>query len=70
MGAAKVFDPKKIVQTQFNVTNIPYSVIIDQDGTILYEHTGYKRGDEKHYEEVINSWLEDQKADEQKTQTD
>ncbi|MCF7858609.1 MAG: TlpA family protein disulfide reductase [Candidatus Cloacimonetes bacterium] len=53
-----LFDTKKVVQKQFNVTSIPYSLIIDQDGKILYEHTGYQRGDEKHYEEIILQWLE------------
>ena len=58
-----LFDPKKIVQKQFNVTNIPRTLIIDQDGTIIYDHTGYQRGDEKHYEEVIIKWLKEQKSD-------
>ncbi len=55
-----LFDPKKNVQKQYNITNIPRTLIIDQDGTIIYNHTGYQRGDEKHYEEVIIKWLEDQ----------
>ncbi len=59
-----LFDPKKIVQKQYNITNIPRTLIIDQDGTIIYDHTGYQRGDEKHYEEVIIKWLEEQKSDE------
>lgn len=59
-----LFDPKKNVQKQFNVTNIPRTLIIDQDGKIIYDHTGYQRGDEKHYEEVIIKWLEEQEVDE------
>ncbi len=59
-----LFDSKKVVQKQFNVTSIPFSMIIDQDGTILYEHTGYQRGDEKHYEEIIVDWLEKNKQTE------
>ena len=55
-----LFDQKKVVQKQFSVTNIPRTLIIDQDGTIIYDHTGYQRGDEKHYEEVIVKWLEKQ----------
>lgn len=58
-----LFDPKKVVQKQFNVTNIPRTLIIDQDGTIIYDHTGYQRGDEKHYEEVIIKWLEEQETE-------
>ena len=58
-----LFDPKKIVQRLYNVTNIPRTLIIDQDGKIIYDHTGYQRGDEKHYEEVIVKWLEEQETD-------
>lgn len=59
-----LFDTNKIVQKQFNVTNIPRTFIIAPDGTILYDHTGFQRGDEKHYEEVIIKWLEEQKETE------
>jgi peroxiredoxin len=59
-----LFDPKKNVQKQFNVTNIPRTIIIDKDGTIIYDHTGYQRGDEKHYEEVIIKWLEEEQTTE------
>ena len=57
-----LFDSKKIVQKQYNITNIPRTLIIDQDGIIIYDHTGYQRGDEKHYEEVIVKWLEEQET--------
>lgn len=53
-----LFDSKKVVQKQFNIVNIPRTLIIAPDGEILYDHTGYKRGDEEHYEEVIIKWLE------------
>ncbi len=59
-----LFDPKKIVQRLYNVTNIPRTIIINPNGEIIYDHTGYQRGDEKHYEEVIINWLEAQKANE------
>jgi len=58
-----LFDPKKIVQKQFNVTNIPRTLIIDQEGNVIYDHTGYQRGDEKHYEEVILKWIEKQNSE-------
>ena len=62
-----LFDPNKIVQKQFNVTSIPRTFIFAPDGTILYDHTGYQRGDEKHYEEVIIKWLEEQEECEEET---
>ncbi|MCF7794284.1 MAG: TlpA family protein disulfide reductase [Candidatus Cloacimonetes bacterium] len=60
-----LFDPTKTVQKQFNVTNIPRTLMIDPEGNIIYDHTGFQRGDEVEYEEVIQSWLEDQAAKEQ-----
>ena len=63
-----LFDTKKVVQKQFSITNIPRTLIIDQDGTIIYDHTGYQRGDEKHYEEVIIKWLKEQET--KKLETD
>lgn len=60
-----LFDPTKTVAKQFNVTNIPRTLMIDPEGKIIYDHTGYQRGDEIHYEEVIQSWLEDLEAKEQ-----
>ena len=64
-----LFDTKKVVQKQFSITNIPRTLIIDQDGTIIYDHTGYQRGDEKHYEEVIVKWLEEQETNKQDEDT-
>lgn len=55
-----LFDPQGNVMKMFNVTNIPRSFIIAPDGEILYDHTGYQRGDEKQYEKVIETWLRDQ----------
>jgi peroxiredoxin len=52
-----LLDSKKIVQKQYNIINIPVTIIIAPDGEILLEHTGFKRGDEKHYKEVIENWL-------------
>ena len=59
-----LFDNKKVIQKRFNITNIPRTLIIDQDGIILYDHTGYQRGDEKHYEEIIVEWLNKQEIKE------
>jgi len=59
-----LFDPQSIVKKQMNVINIPRSFIIDPDGEIIYDHTGFQRGDEKHYVEVIEKWLAGQGAPE------
>jgi len=51
-----LFDPTSNVAKQFNVTGIPRTLIIDPQGEIIYDHTGYQRGDEKHYEAAIIQW--------------
>ena len=58
-----LFDTKSVVQKMFNVSNIPRTIFITPDSNIIYDHTGYQRGDEKHYEEIIIKWLDGQKAD-------
>ncbi len=52
-----LFDLNKKVQKMFNVVNIPRTIMIAPDGIIIYDHTGYQRGDEEHYEEVIQKWI-------------
>lgn len=59
-----LFDSNKTVQKQFNITNIPRTLIIDQNSEIIFDHTGYQRGDEKEYEEVIIKWLAEQETGE------
>lgn len=42
-----LLDPSKKVHDQFGVLNVPQVYIIDQEGNVLYEHSGYKKNDEK-----------------------
>jgi len=63
-----LFDPQNTVKKLMNVTNIPRTFILDPDGEIIYDHTGFQRGDEKHYEEVIVNWLKQQEQQEQQEQ--
>ncbi|MFC1887302.1 TlpA family protein disulfide reductase [Candidatus Cloacimonadota bacterium] len=70
-----LFDPQGTVRKMFNVTNIPRTLIVAPDGEIIYDHTGYQRGDEKHYEEVVEKWLSTQdnpveELDEKKVEPD
>ena len=54
-----LFDQNREVQKLFNITSIPRIFIISQDGEIIYDHTGYKRGDEKHLEEELIKMMSD-----------
>lgn len=42
---------------KFGVQSVPHTFIVSGDGTILYNHSGYSKGDEKKVEEIINSKL-------------
>lgn len=41
-----------------NYTNPPFTVLVDQNGNIVYKHTGYVEGDEYHLEEEIEKIAE------------
>lgn len=47
------FDESNEVKRAFNVSNIPFSLIISK-GKIVYQHTGYVQGDEEILFEKIN----------------
>ncbi|MCC6548667.1 MAG: TlpA family protein disulfide reductase [Ignavibacteriaceae bacterium] len=42
---------------KFGVQSVPHTFIVSGDGTILYNHSGYSKGDEKKVEEIIKSKL-------------
>lgn len=41
------------VVNEQGVGNLPTLFIIDEDGTIILSHVGYKEGDEKEYDEIL-----------------
>lgn len=46
-------DPDGEVAQQFNVQSIPLSLLFDKNGTVVYKSLGYKPGDEKKIEGVL-----------------
>lgn len=46
-------DFNKEFQITANVAQIPYTLVIDPKGYIVYEHTGYSPGDELELEELL-----------------
>ena len=50
-------DANRSLQRMFNVSTIPRSVIIDQEGQIVYDSTGYIAGDEEKIEAEIKAVL-------------
>ena len=53
-----LFDPKQEVAALYNMVNPPRTLLIDPSGKIIFQHDGYKRGDEVHIEEEIVKWIE------------
>ena len=48
------FDGSKDLQNMFNASVPPRSIIINQDGEIIMNSTGYKPGDEEKYIEILD----------------
>ena len=48
-----LLDPNGELQRDLNVTNPPVTFLIDQNGKIVYTHTGYLEGDELDLEDKI-----------------
>lgn len=53
-----LLDPNGDVQRALNVNNPPVTFLIDQNGTIVYTHTGYVEGDEYELEDHIKKLAE------------
>jgi peroxiredoxin len=49
VGFPALHDVGGNVGEQYDVSNLPYVILIDRDGTIRDEYTGYRRGQEEQY---------------------
>ena len=52
-----LLDPKQEVANLYNMVNPPRTMLIDPQLNIVFQHDGYKLGDEKHLEAEIINWL-------------
>lgn len=52
-----LLDPTNKVKDLYGVKAMPTSFLIDKNGDIIYQHTGYKKGDEKKIQEKIKELL-------------
>lgn len=46
-------DPNSDLKRSLNFQNVPFSMIVDQNGKIVYQHTGYEAGGENEVWEKI-----------------
>ncbi len=49
-----LLDTNSEVMRKYYAPAVPYSVIIDKDGNIVYTHLGYMKGDELKVREILN----------------
>jgi cytochrome c biogenesis protein CcmG/thiol:disulfide interchange protein DsbE len=52
-----LFDTNSEVARIYYAQSVPYSILLDENGSIVYSHLGYKKGDEKEIEKLIKSLL-------------
>lgn len=50
-----LLDANKAFHQAVNATSVPHTLIIDQEGNIVYEHPGYNPGDEVELEKKIRN---------------
>ena len=48
-------DENSALRNGLNVTSIPRTMLVDKEGNILYDHNGYKPGDEIELEEKLKA---------------
>ncbi|NQV43227.1 MAG: TlpA family protein disulfide reductase [Candidatus Marinimicrobia bacterium] len=58
---AILLDTEQKLYKNFNTTAMPFSILVDAQGKILWEHTGYLPGDEAQMEAEIKKALAAQK---------
>lgn len=49
-----LLDPNGELKRAMNVQNIPHVVVLDKNGTIVYNHTGYTEGSEQEIRKHLN----------------
>ncbi|MDP2303559.1 MAG: TlpA disulfide reductase family protein [Ignavibacteria bacterium] len=52
-----ITDSNSEIARKYYAYQIPYSLIIDKTGTIIYSHTGFMKGDEKKVKNIIENLL-------------
>ena len=53
-----VLDTNSEVARKYYAQQMPYTILIDKNGNIVYSHLGYMKGDEQKVEKLISELLE------------
>ena len=52
-------DPNEALKRSLNFQTIPFTLVVDAEGDIVYEHSGYVEGDEYELEDFLKELNED-----------
>lgn len=52
-----LLDPNSEVARQYYAQMVPYSLVLDKNGKVVYSHLGYKKGDELKIKQIIEDLL-------------
>jgi thioredoxin-related protein len=52
-----IMDVNQDLQRAMNIVQIPHTFLLDQNGKIIYQHSGYVEGDEFSLEEKIKALM-------------
>lgn len=53
-----LLDTNSEVARKYYAQQMPYTIMIDKNGSIVYSHLGYMKGDEKKVEDLVKELLE------------
>ena len=56
-----LLDPNKDIATKHLINSVPYSIILDKKGKVIFSHSGYLKGDEIELEKQLLKYWEQSK---------
>jgi len=65
-----LLDKNQDMQRALNFQSVPYTVVVDASGEIIYTHSGYVEGDEYVLEDKLVEWTAEKKDEEQEEKED
>jgi thiol-disulfide isomerase/thioredoxin len=69
-GFITLLDSDKMLQRELNLKNVPRTLIINSQRQILYDHSGFKIGDEVKLKKKLDSFLQPQTEKEMQKETE
>ena len=58
-----LLDVNEDFKRAINAQSVPHTILVNENGKIIFEHSGYVEGDEDHLEEAIKAYHETANTD-------